>query len=164
MMKHLYRIAFALAVSLATAPAFAQQFKAGDIVVEQPWTRATPKGAEVAAGYLVVHNNGAEPDRLTGGSTDFANAVEVHEMSMANGVMKMRQAVDGVEIPAKGSLALKPSGYHLMFQGLKRQLMAGETVKATLTFQHAGAVEVDFKVNRIGAMKPSGDSMGGMKM
>jgi hypothetical protein len=163
-MRYFRRASVALAFMLALTPAVAQQFKAGDIVVEQPWTRATPKGADVAAGYLLVQNKGPEADRLTGGSADFANAVEIHQMSMTNGVMKMRQAADGVEIPANGSLALKPNGYHLMFQGLKRQLVAGETLKATLTFQRAGAVTVDFKVERIGAMKPAGDSMGGMKM
>jgi copper(I)-binding protein len=163
-MRHFHCAALALAVSLTLTPAFAQQFKTGDIVVQQPWTRATPKGADVAAGYLLVRNNGPEADKLTGGSADFANAIEVHEMSTANGVMKMRQAPDGVDIPAKGYLALKPNGYHLMFQGLKRQLVAGETVKATLTFQRAGALSVEFKVNRVGAMKPAGDSMDGMKM
>jgi periplasmic copper chaperone A len=163
-MERLYALALAAALALTAAPAFAQQFKTGDLVVEQPWTRATPKGADVAVGYLLVRNNGAEADKLMGGSADFANSVEVHEMSMTNGVMKMRQATDGLEIPAKGFLALRPNSYHLMFQGLKRQLTAGETVKATLTFQHAGAVAVDFKVNGVGAKQPGSDSMGGMKM
>jgi periplasmic copper chaperone A len=163
-MQRPYALALAAVLALATPPAFAQQFKAGDITVEQPWTRATPKGADVAVGYLLVRNNGAEADKLMGGSADFANSVEVHEVSMTNGVMKMRQATDGLEIPAKGFLALRPNSYHLMFQGLKRQLAAGETVKATLTFQHAGAVAVDFKVNGVGAKQPAQDSMGGMKM
>lgn len=163
-MERLYALALAAAFAVTTAPAFAQQFKAGDIVVEQPWTRATPKGADVAVGYLLVRNNGSEADKLMGGSADFANSVEVHQMSMTDGVMKMRQATDGVEIPAKGFLALRPNGYHLMFQGLKQQLTAGATVKATLTFQRAGSVAVSFKVNGVGAMKPAQDSMDGMKM
>ena len=163
-MKHPRSFALAIVLALAAMPAFAQQFKAGDILVEQPWTRATPKGAEVAAGYLVIRNNGAQADKLTGGSAEFAGSVEVHQMTTEGGVMKMRQAPDGVEIPPKGSLTLKPNGYHLMFQGLKQPLVSGQTVKATLTFEHAGALPVEFKVGGIGAMKPAGDSMGGMKM
>jgi copper(I)-binding protein len=163
MMKPFRLFTFAAALALAGAPAFAQQFKAGDLVIEQPWTRATPKGADVAAGYLTIRNGGATADKLVGGSADFAQSVEVHEMSNANGVMKMRQ-VDGLEIPAKGSVALKPNGYHLMFQGLKHPLVAGQSVKVTLTFEHAGSAPVEFKVGGMGAMKPAGDSRGGMKM
>jgi len=163
-MRHFRSLAVVAALALAATPAVAQQFKAGDIVVEQPWARATPKGAAVGAGYLVVRNNGAEADKLMGGSADFAASVEVHQMTMTDGVMKMRQAPDGVEIPSKGTLALKPNSYHLMFSGLKQPLLAGQTMKVTLNFQRAGALAVEFKVNGVGAMKPAGDSMGGMKM
>jgi copper(I)-binding protein len=155
--------ALAAGLALAGAPASAQQFKAGDLVIEQPWARATPKGAAVGAGYLTIRNNGASADKLVGGSADFAESVQVHEMSNAGGVMKMRQ-IDGLDIPARGSVTLKPSGVHLMFQGLKQPLVAGQSVKVTLTFEHAGAAPVEFKVNGVGAMKPAGDSMGGMKM
>jgi len=162
-MKHLRPITFAILFALAAAPALAQQFSAGDITVEKPWMRATPKGTDVAAGYMTVRNAGTSADRLTGGSADFAGAVEVHKMTMTNGVMTMRPVADGMEIPAKGAMTLSPNGYHLMFKGLKRQLTAGETVKATLTFEHAGALPVELKVGKVGAMSPGG-SMGGMKM
>jgi hypothetical protein len=163
-MKHFCSFALAILLALVAAPAFAQQFSAGDITIDQPWTRATPKGAEVAAGYLVIHNKGAAADKLVGGTAEFADSLEIHQMTSENGVMKMREVAGGVEIPAKGALALKPNGYHLMFHGLKRQLVAGETVKATLTFEQAGNLPVAFKVGGIGAMSPAGGSMGGMKM
>ncbi|HLW92681.1 MAG TPA: copper chaperone PCu(A)C [Roseiarcus sp.] len=160
--------ALALAALLAAmaTPAFAQQFTAGDITVETPWMRATPKGADVAAGYLTIRNAGAAADRLVSGSADFAGAVEVHKMTMTNGVMTMRLVADGMEIPAKGAVTLSPNSYHLMFKGLKQPIVAGETLKATLTFEHAGALALEFKVSKIGAMSPSGTggSMGGMKM
>ena len=162
-MRHIRSTLFAAALALAATPALAQQFKAGDLVIEQAWARATPKGATVAAGYLTIRNNGASADKLVGGSADFADSVQIHEMSNAGGVMKMRQT-DGLDIPAKGSVALKPNGYHLMFQGLKQPLVAGQSVKVTLTFEHAGSAPVELKVGGIGAMKPGGDSMGGMKM
>ena len=169
-MKHFRAFGLAALLALAAAPALAQQFVAGDIVVEKPWARATPKGAAVAAGYLTIRNRGAVADKLTGGTADFAGAVEVHEMSLKDGVMTMRQLADGLEIPPNGSLTLAPSGIHLMFQSLKRQLAKGETVKVTLTFEHAGALPVEFAVGGIGAMGPGGakgpatDPMKGMKM
>ena len=94
-------LALALALATAAAPALAQEFKAGDITIDKAWSRATPKGADTGAGYLTIHNNGATPDRLTGGSADFG-AVEIHEMKTDNGVMKMRELKDGLNIPAHG--------------------------------------------------------------
>ena len=155
----------ALAIALGAAPALAQEFKAGDIVVEKPWARATPKGAEVAGGYLTIQNKGAAPDRLTGGTADFAT-VEVHQMKSVNGVMEMRQLKDGLSIPAHGSVGLSPGGYHVMFTHLTHPLMKGESVKATLNFEHAGPVEVEFSVMGIGASGTggTGGAMKGMKM
>ena len=159
----LRKLALAAFLALIAAPALADGIKVGDLTIEQPWARATPKGAAVGAGYLTIHNNGATPDKLTGGSADFAG-VELHEMSMTDGVMKMREITDGLEIPAHGSVTLAPNGYHLMFVKLKTPLVKGETVKATLTFEHAGAAEVTFDVRPVGAQAPKAGAMGGMKM
>ncbi len=155
----------ALALALSTAPALAQEFKVGDIVVEKPWARATPKGAEVGSGYLAIQNKGAAPDRLTGGTADFAT-VEIHQMSSENGVSQMRELKDGLNIPANGSVGLSPGGYHLMFTHLTHPLTKGESVKATLNFEHAGPVEVQFNVMGIGATGTgaTGGAMKGMKM
>ena len=163
-MKHPLSI-LALAFALGAAPALAQEFKAGDIVVEKPWARATPKGAEVGSGYLAIQNNGAAPDRLTGGTADFAT-VEIHQMSSENGVSQMRELRDGLNIPAKGSVGLSPGGYHLMFTHLTHPLTKGESVKATLNFEHAGPVEVEFSVMGIGSTGTgaTGGAMKGMKM
>jgi periplasmic copper chaperone A len=75
----LHSITLALALAASAAPAFAQEFKAGDVVVEKPWARATPKGADVGAGYLTVLNKGAAPDILTGVAAEFAT-LENQEM------------------------------------------------------------------------------------
>jgi hypothetical protein len=154
----------ALALALSAAPTLAQEFKAGDIVVEKPWARATPKGADVGSGYLTIQNNGAAPDRLIGGTADFAT-VEVHQMKSENGVSEMRELKDGLNIPARGLVGLSPGGYHLMFTHLTHPLTKGESVKATLNFEHAGPVEVEFDVMGIGASGSGGmKGMGGMKM
>jgi copper(I)-binding protein len=159
-------LTLAFAIALGAAPAIAQEFKAGDITVEKAWARATPKGAAVGAAYLTIRNNGAAPDRLTSGTADFAN-VEFHEMSMAGGVMKMRELKDGLVIPAHGAVTLSPGGNHIMFTGLKQPLVKGSVAKATLTFEHAGALPVEFGVRGIGASS-GGESgkgeMNGMKM
>ena len=162
MMHSLFPLALALAVS--AAPALAEEFKAADIVIENPWARATPKGAEVGGGYLTVENKGSAPDRLTGGTADFAK-VEIHQMSAENGVSKMRELKDGLAIPAHGSVVLSPGGYHLMFTHLAHPLTQGANVKATLNFEHAGPVEVEFRIMGIGATGEGAmKGMKGMKM
>jgi copper(I)-binding protein len=156
-------LALALVGGLVAGPAFAAEVKLGDLTISTPWARATPKGAEVGVGYLTVQNNGATADKLTGGGADFAN-VEIHQMANDNGTMTMREALGGVDIPAHGALTFAPNGYHLMFTHLKQALAKGETVKVTLTFEHAGSVTVDFPVSAIGASAPPADAMKGMKM
>jgi periplasmic copper chaperone A len=163
-MRRFSLFTLALVLALGAAPALAQEFKAGDIVVEKPWARATPKGAEVGGGYFVVRNKGAAPDRLTGGTAEFAT-VEIHETSSIGGVSQMRELKDGLAIPAHGSVGLSPGGYHLMFTHLTHPLTKGERVKATLNFEHAGPVEVEFAVMGVGAAGTGGmKGMGGMKM
>ena len=153
-----------VALALGLAPALADSVKAGDLTIQAPWARATPKGAQVGAGYLTIKNNGAAADRLTAVTADFAE-VQVHEMKMNHGVMQMREVAGGLEIPAHQSVTLKPSGYHLMFMKLQHPLVKGETVKATLTFEHAGQVAVDFPVPGVGSPRPGGSGgMKGMKM
>jgi periplasmic copper chaperone A len=147
--------ALALALAISATPALAQEFKAGDIVVETPWARATPKGAEVGSGYLAIQNEGEASDRLTGGTADFAT-VEIHQMSSENGVSQMRDLKDGLNIPANGSVSFSPGGYHLMFTHLTHPLTKGESIKATLNFEHAGPVDVEFSVTGIGATGTGG--------
>lgn len=167
-MKRFHFIGLAALLALAAVPAIAQEFTAGDIVIDKPWSRATPKGASVGAGYFIVHNHSATPDRLVGGSADFADVV-IHEMTMENGIMRMRELKSGLEIPANGEVRLSPKGYHVMFVNLKRPLKKGESLKATLVFEHAGSIPVEFKVGGVSDMGPGGaakpdDSMKGMKM
>jgi len=134
-------------------PAVAQtaSYKLGDILIQAPWARATPAGAKVGGAYLKITNNGAQPDRLIGGSLTGAHEVEVHEMSMSNNVMKMRHLKDGLEIKPGQTVELKPGGYHLMLTGLSDGLKQGQKVKGSLTFEKAGTVEVEYTVAPVGA-------------
>lgn len=147
-------VAALLAVGVAplAAPALmAHEYKIGSLEIEHPWARATPGGATVGGGYLVVKNSGATPDRLVSVASPVAGRVEIHEMAMTNGVMTMRPLPDGLAVPAGGSVALKPGSYHIMFMGLKQPLKEGEMVEGTLTFEKAGALPVKFKVEPVGA-------------
>ena len=72
-------------------------------------------------------------------------------MKMDGSVMKMRPLADGLEIKPGQTVELNPGGYHVMFVGLKKQLMQGDHFKATLEFAKAGKVDVDFSVAGIGA-------------
>lgn len=127
----------------------------GSLTIVEPWTRATPKGAPVAGGYLRITNAGAQPDRLTGGSFALSGRVEVHAMEMDGSVMRMRHLPDGLEIKPGQSVELKPGGLHLMFVDLKSPVMVGKPVKGALTFEKAGSIEVEFTVAPIGATAPS---------
>jgi copper(I)-binding protein len=131
-------------------------YKVGPLVIEAPWTRATPGGAQVGGAYLKITNTGAEADRLVGGSLPIAAAVEVHAMSMTDGVMKMRKLETGLEIKPGQTVELKPGGYHLMFTGLRQALQQGQPVKGTLQFEKAGSVEVEYRVEPIGARPGEG--------
>jgi copper(I)-binding protein len=143
--------ALILAQSFLLGPVFAHEFKAGAIDIEHPWSRATPGGAKVAAGYATLKNSGATPDRLVSATTGIAKSAEIHEMRMAGGVMQMRPLPEGVTVPAGGEVALKPGSYHLMFFGLKHPLSEGESFVVTLTFEQAGSVDVTFAVEGRGA-------------
>jgi copper(I)-binding protein len=133
---------------LLTVPltAFAQ------VQIENAWTRATPPGAKTAVGYLVIRNASATPDRLVGGSSAAAARVETHITLKDGDVMRMRQ-VKGYDIPAQGSFELKPGGAHLMFVDIKQPFKEGERIAATLKFEKAGEVRVEFHVGRLGAHK-----------
>lgn len=143
-------MALGLAMAAAVVPAQAHDFKKGELVLDHPWSRATAKGAKVAGGYLVVKNAGSADDVLVGGDTSIAEKVEIHEMAVTDGVMTMRKLDDGLAVPANGQVELKPGSYHIMFQGLKRQLVEGESFDANLVFSKAGTVAVSFKVEGIG--------------
>jgi copper(I)-binding protein len=154
-----FTILVAALVAVSALPAAiisAQEYKADSIEVDQPWSTATPRGASVAAGYMTIKNTGTVPDRLTGVSTPVAAKVEVHEMSMENGVMRMRPLASGLEIKPGETVELKPSSsFHLMLMNLKGPIQRGKPFKATLMFANAGPVDVEFHVEPVGASSPA---------
>jgi periplasmic copper chaperone A len=140
-------------LSPAVPAATAQEARAGDLAVQQPWTRAAGQGA-TGAGFLSISNRGAAADRLLSATTPAARAVELHTMLRDGDVMRMR-AVEAVEIPPGQTVALRPGGLHMMLVGLSRPLREGETVPVTLRFERAGEVRVDLAVQAAGAREPT---------
>ncbi len=149
---------------LLGAPAAAQEIKAGDLVITQAWSRATPSGAKIAGAYLTIENKGTAPDRLVGGSGDVAGRFEIHEMAMDGGVMKMRPLDKGLAIDPGKTVKLAPGGYHLMLFDLKSQLKQGDKVPVTLQFEKAGKVALSLDVQGVGAQAPAGADHSGQMM
>lgn len=139
----------------------------GSITVSEPWARASSAMASAGAAYMKIQNTGSATDALIGATSPAAKTVEVHEtVAMATpapsagasmespmpsaagepgGMMAMRP-VARLEIPAGGTVELKPGSYHLMLIGLTRELRAGEKLEITLTFEKAGQVQVTAEV------------------
>ena len=167
-MNFLYRTSAlaALAAVLFAASAHAEELKAGDLVITEAWSRATPNGAKIAGGYLTIENKGSAPDRLVGGSGEIAGKIEVHEMAMNNGVMTMRPLDKGLTIEPGKTVKLAPGGYHLMMFDLKGQLKQGDKVPVTLEFEKAGKVTLSLDVQGVGAQAPGSADSGSdhMKM
>jgi periplasmic copper chaperone A len=154
----------ALLSSLLAAPALADEVKAGDLVITQAWSRATPSGAKIGGGYLTIENKGTASDRLIGAAGDIAGKIEVHEMAMKDGVMTMRPLDKGLTIEPGKAVKLAPGGYHMMMFDLKSPLKQGDKVPVTLEFEKAGKVTVTLDVQGIGAQAPADGSDGKMDM
>ena len=149
-----------LAGMVATS-ARAEDVKAGDLVITQAWTRATPGGAKTGGGFLTIENKGKAPDKLIRASADVAGKVEVHEMATTDGVMKMRPVEGGLAIEPGKTVKLAPGGYHLMMMDLKSPLKQGDKVPLTLEFEKAGKVQVTLDVQAVGAPGPGGSASSG---
>jgi periplasmic copper chaperone A len=160
-MRYFWKLLVAAVLTASAVPAIAQS---SNIQVEKPFARATPAGASTGAVYMTISNKSNAADRLTGASSDVAEKLQVHEMKMENGVMKMRELPNGLAVPADGSVALKPGSYHVMLIGLKKPLKPGETFPLTLNFEKAGNVAITVPVQSASAMQGDTPAMGHMDM
>jgi copper(I)-binding protein len=145
-------LAFALALAAGAAAA---EYRIGGLQIREPWARATPKGADVAAGYMTIVNGGTQSDRLIGGSAAAAGRFEIHRMTVNQGVMQMRPVAEGLEIRPGETIELKPGSLHAMWLDLRRPLAAGERVKGSLLFEKAGKVDIEYEVAPIGGAPQS---------
>src|SRR5260221_304918 len=107
--------------ALNSPPAQSQEVKLGDLVISQPWSRAAPRGAEVANGYLTIENKGTTADRLVGGSTEAAEKLQIQQISMVGGGMTVQPVDGGLGISPGEKVVLAPGGYRLALLKLKSQ-------------------------------------------
>lgn len=151
-----WHVVTALTLALAGAiplSAIAHDFKAGSLELKHPWSAKAPSVAPVLGGYITIINHGPDADRLVGGTSAVAEKVELHQSTLVDGVARMRPASAGIDIPAGGTVSLQPGGTHLMFVNPLERPPEGKTFKATLQFEKAGPVEVEFVVQK---PKPAG--------
>jgi periplasmic copper chaperone A len=117
--------------------------------VKDAWVRATVPGQKVAGAYLEIRSGSAA--RLVGVRSPVAKSAEIHSMSNAGGVMKMRH-LDALDLPAGQSVRLEPSGNHIMLFDIKQPLEPGARVSLTLIIEQKGkkkSVEVQAEVRSV---------------
>jgi periplasmic copper chaperone A len=149
---------FSLFVGLLIATAAVAQ---DTIRIDHAASHSMVSGAKVGDGYLVITNSGSEPDRLIAARSDRAKTVQLHQKSMDNGIMTMRELKGGLAIPAGQTVTLAPN-YHLMFQDVEKPFRQGETIRAVLSFEKAGEITVDFAVGKIAGPLDDIGRAGGM--
>jgi copper(I)-binding protein len=144
--RHLLIFIFTAAIaclSLAHA-APTQTGSSQEIVsISDAWVRSTNAGQEVGAAYMTLTS--AEDISLTGVSSDVSSSVEIHSMTMENGVMKMRMQ-KALALTAGKPYALAPGGYHLMLFDLKQALAVGEPVNFVLNFETKNKLKFSQKI------------------
>lgn len=145
---------FALVSLLTVSAARSEEVKAGELVISNGWSRATPGGAKIGSGYLTIVNKGTTGDKLLSGVSAVSGKVELHEMTMNKGVMTMRPLGEGLPVGPGQTVQLTPGGLHLMLTDLKAPLKQGDKVPLTLQFEKAGSVNVMLDVQGVGAKGP----------
>nr|WP_295109336.1 copper chaperone PCu(A)C [uncultured Caulobacter sp.] len=160
-MKALIALTAILAASSAALPTqtLAGDYTLGALTIRQPWSRPAQAGMN-GAGFFTVVNAGKTPVTLRSVDTPAAAKAEIHQSSMANGVMSMRRLDNGVVIPAGGQIAFAPGGYHLMLIGLKAAQAQGQKVPVTLIFDSGRKMRVDLAVQLAAPSEPAAPAGG----
>jgi periplasmic copper chaperone A len=155
MMDALKRTSIVAAILvLMTGGARPADYTLGSLEIRSPWTRETPKGATIGGGYVEIKNNGTTPDKLLRGSVSVAARFQIHSTTIENGVSKMREVTDGIEIKPGETIKFEPGASHLMFVNLMQPLHQGDAVRGTLMFEHAGTIDIEYVVLGMGAKAP----------
>jgi copper(I)-binding protein len=127
---------------LVSASASAHDYALGTLRIAHPHARSTVPGQPSGAAYLDLENTGKTPDKLISIKSPIAKSAELHTMSMAADIMRMRE-VTALDIPPSAKIAMSPgTGYHIMLVGLTHQLKPGEKFPMTLSFKNAGKIKV----------------------
>ena len=146
--------AFTAPLLLALAASLVATVTSAQTTASDPWVRGTV--AQQKATGLFVQLTSVQGGRLLSASSAAAASVEIHEMAMNGNVMTMRALTEGLVLPAGKAVALKPGAQHLMLQGLKQPLKAGDIVTVTLVIEGADkkreTLEIKAPVRALGAV------------
>jgi periplasmic copper chaperone A len=152
----------AASASLIATAALAHEYKVGELEIEHPASRAMVPGAKVGGGFMKITNSGKADDRLVSITSPATPNVQLHEMAVTDGIMKMRRLKDGIPVPAGKTVELKSGGLHVMFMDVAAPFKEGDKVPATLHFEKAGDVKVDFEVGPANGGSETKHDMKGM--
>lgn len=141
----LFALASALTLVFAV-PTTAHDITKGTIQIIHPTISLPPKGAKTAAGYMAISNNGTASDKLIGVETPIAKPAKIHTSEIKDGVARMKH-VPSLEISADDTVTFEPGGIHVMFMGLTTVLDADQMYPATLIFEKAGSVAIEFMID-----------------
>ena len=136
-MKKIVSMLITMAITMGSGPVLA-----GTFGIHAPMVRMVPPGQTVSAAFMILHNHGMKERTVIAAHSDVADAVELHNHIMEDGMMKMRR-VDAIAVPGHAEVVLKPGGLHIMLIGLTRGLEVGE--KVTLELEFADGERLSFK-------------------
>jgi len=122
---------------------FAEEF-----IISDEYVRATPPHSKNSAAFLTIENNTDKDIKLVAASTSISDRAELHSHTKVDGMMQMRE-VEDILIKANSEMKLQPGGFHVMFLGLKNDLIEGETAQFTLYFDNGDEVKIDAPIQKI---------------
>ena len=135
-----------LICTLATSFSFAKNIKFNGLIISNFLIKEPIGNHSMTSGYLTIKNTNSYDENLLVITASFAKKSEIHEMIIENDIMKMNILNDGLKIPAKSIVHLKPGSYHVMFTKLYKKLKIMSTHKINLNFEKAGQLNIDFPV------------------
>ena len=115
------------------------------ISVKQAYIRSSIPGTSITSSYMIIENKGEKTVTLLGATSKISPRIEIHQHSMSDGMMRMRQ-LDSIDIKARQRIVLQPSGLHLMLFDVKKPLKAQQKVKLTLNFSNKQSVAIQVPV------------------
>jgi len=145
-------LSFTVAAAVLTLTAAAAQAQTQTVTVRDAWVREPMGGRNVTGAFAIVENSGATPRSIVAATADVSDKVELHEMKNENGMMRM-SPLKKFDVPAHGTLELKPGSFHVMLFDVTRKLVAGETVRLTLTLDDGSTISTAAQVRKMGTMQ-----------
>jgi copper(I)-binding protein len=135
-----------LAAALAALSLLAAGAAHAQVRVDEAWVRTTVAEQKTTSAYMALTS--ATGGKLVAASSPIAAAVSVHEMKMEGDVMRMR-AVPALPLPAGQRVELKPGGLHVMLEGLKQPVKAGDVIPLKLVVEAPGGQRQDVEVRAV---------------